>query len=132
MPAPSAREFVRFLNQLEKELPPDQHVHLIMDNYSTPKSAVVQPWSQPKKRRRFPFHFTPTRSSWRNQVERLFGLIPGRMIRRGTFRSVQELERAIYQWLAKGNDEPQPFFWKATADVILDKGRRCSEAIVKA
>jgi DDE superfamily endonuclease len=87
---------------------------------------------KPKKRRRFQFHFTPTSSSWLNQVERLFGLITDRMIRRGTFRSVQELERAIYQWLAKWNDEPQPFVWKATADVILDKVRRCREAIVKA
>jgi len=127
-----AREFVRFLNQLEKELPPDQDVHLIMDNYSTHKSAVVQRWLKAKKRRRFQFHFTPTSSSWLNQAERLFGLITGRMIRRGTFRSVQELERAIYQWLAKWNDEPQPFVWKATADVILDKVRRCREAIVKA
>jgi DDE superfamily endonuclease len=68
-----AREFVRFLNQLEKELPPEEEVHLIMDNYSTHKSAVVQRWLKPKKRRRFQFHFTPTSSSWLNQVERLFG-----------------------------------------------------------
>src|SRR5258707_13371545 len=64
------------------------------------------------------------------QVDRLFGLITDRMIRRGTFHCVDELERAIYQWLANWNNEPRPFVWKATADVILDKIRRCPEAIV--
>ena len=61
----------------------------------------------------------------------MFGLITGRMIRRGTFCSVQELEQAIYQWLATWNHKPKPFLWKATADVILDKVRRCREAIAK-
>jgi transposase len=132
LPRHRAKEFVKFLNQLENEVPPDQAVHLIMDNYSTHKSATVQRWLKPKKRRRFHFHFTPTSSSWLNQVERLFGLITDKMIRRGTFLCVDELERAIYQWLAHWNSEPQPFVWKATADVILDKVRRCRDAIVKA
>lgn len=115
-----SREFVRFLNHLEKELPADQEVHLIMDNYCTHKSAEVQRWLKPKKRKRFHFHFTPTSSSWLNQVERFFALITGRMIRRGTFRSTDELETAIYRWLASWNGEPTPFAWKASADVILD------------
>jgi transposase len=132
LPRHRAKEFVKFLNQLEKEVPPEQEVHLIMDNYSTHKSATVQRWLKPKKRRRFHFHFTPTSSSWLNQIERLFGLITDRMIRRGTFLGVDELERAIYQWLAHWNSQPKPFVWKATADVILDKVRRCKEAIVKA
>jgi transposase len=131
LPRHRAKEFVHFLNQVEKEVPPDQDIHLIMDNYSTHKSAAVQRWLKPKKRRRFHFHFTPTSSSWLNQVERLFGLITERMIRRGTFHCVDELERAIYQWLADWNNEPRPFVWKATADVILDKIRRCREAVVK-
>ena len=130
LPRHRAKEFVRFLNQLEKEVPPDQDVHLVMDNYSTHKSAVVQRWLKPKKRRRFHFHFTPTSSSWLNQVERLFSLITQRMIRRGTFHCVDDLERAIYQWLANWNNQPRPFIWKATADVILDKIRRCREAVV--
>ena len=88
LPRHRAREFIRFLNHLEKEVPPDQDIHLIMDNYSTHKSAAVQRWLKPKKRRRFHFHFTPTSSSWLNQVERLFGLITDRMIRRGTFHCV--------------------------------------------
>jgi transposase len=127
LPRHRGREFVRFLHELEKEAPPDREIHLIVDNYSTHKSATVQRGLRPQKRRRFHFHFTPTSSSWLNQVERWFGLITDRMIRRGTFHSVAELERAIYQWLANWNHEPQPFIWKATPDVILDKVRRCKE-----
>jgi transposase len=121
------REFVKFLRHLERAVPPDLEIHLIVDNYSTHKSAAVKRWLNPKARRRFHFHFTPTSSSWLNQVERWFGLITERMIRRGTFRSVAELERAIYQWLAAWNEQPQPFVWTATADVILAKVRRCKE-----
>ncbi|RPI10785.1 MAG: IS630 family transposase [Zetaproteobacteria bacterium] len=123
------REFVKFLQQLEREVPPDLEIHLIVDNYSTHKSATVKRWLKPKARQRFHFHFTPTSSSWLNQVERWFGLITERMIRRGTFRSVAELERAIYQWLATWNEQPQPFAWTATADVILEKVRRCKELV---
>lgn len=121
------QEFVKFLTRLEKEVPCDLDIHIILDNYSTHKSAAVERWLKPKKRRRFHFHFTPTSSSWLNQVERFFALITERMIRRGTFSSVAELECAIYAWLANWNDQPKPFVWKATADVILDKVRRCKE-----
>ncbi len=122
-----SREFIRFLNLLEKELPTDQEVHLILDNYCTHKSAAVKKWLKPKKRSRFHFHYTPTSSSWLNQVERFFALITGRMIRRGTFHNTDELEKAIYRWLANWNGDPTPFEWKASADVILDKVRRCKE-----
>jgi transposase len=131
LPRHRGKEFVKFLNQLEKDVPVDLDVHIILNNYSTHKSALVNTWLKPKKRRRFHFHFTPTSSSWLNQVERWFGLITDRMIRRGTFCSVPELEQAIYQWLATWNNKPKPFVWKATADVILDKVRRCREAIAK-
>jgi transposase len=127
LPRHRGREFIRFLNQLEKEVPPELDIHLILDNYSTHKSATVQRWLKPRKRHRFHFHFTPTSSSWLNQVERWFGLITDKMIRRGTFHSVEELERAIYAWLASWNHTPKAFVWKATADVILDKVRRCKE-----
>jgi transposase/biotin operon repressor len=126
-PRHRSREFVKFLNHLEKQLPDDQEVHLIMDNYCTHKSTEVQRWLKPKKRMRFHFHFTPTSSSWLNQVERFFALITGRMIRRGTFHSTAELEKAIYQWLATWNGDPTPFVWRASAEVILDKVRRCKE-----
>ena len=114
-------------DKLERQVPPDLDVHLILDNYSSHKSEAVQRWLKPKKRKRFHLHFTPTSSSWLNQVERWFGLITERMIRRGTFLSVQELEQSIYEWLAKWNHAPKLFIWKATADVILDKVRRCKE-----
>jgi transposase len=127
LPRHRGKEFIQFLHQLEQQVPPELDLHLILDNYSTHKSATVQRWLKPLKRRRFHFHFTPTSSSWLNQVERWFGLITDKMIRRGTFHSVQELERAIYAWLASWNDAPKPFAWKATADVILDKVRRCKE-----
>jgi transposase len=122
-----SQEFVKFLNHLEKQLPVEQEIHLIMDNYCTHKSAEVQRWLKPKQPKRFHFHFTPTSSSWLNQVERFFALITGRMIRRGTFHSGQELEKAIYHWLGSWNGDPSPFVWKASADVILDKVRRCKE-----
>src|SRR5579864_5459760 len=131
LPRHRGKEFIKFLNQLEKQVPPELDVHFILDNYSAHKSAAVQRWLKPRKRRRFHFHFTPTSSSWLNQVERWFGLITDRMIRRGTFHSLDELERAIYAWLATWNEKPKAFTWKATADVILDKVRRCKEAVVK-
>jgi transposase len=126
-PRHRSRELVKFLRHLGQEVPPDLEIHLIVDNYSTHKRAVVKRWLKAKARRRFQFHFTPTSSSWLNQVERWFGLITERMSRRGTFRSVAELERVISQWLATWNEQPQPFAWTARADVILDKIRRCKE-----
>ena len=126
-PRHRSREFLKFMTYLEKELPADQEIHFIMDNYCTHKSQKVQRWLKAKKRKRFHFHFTPTSSSWLNQVERFFALITGRMIRRGTFLTVHDLEHAIYKWLANWNGEPVPFVWKATAEVILDKVRRCKE-----
>lgn len=125
LPRHRGREFVKFLQQLEGEVPPDLDVHLIMDNYSTHKSPPVQRWLKPKKRRRFHFHFTPTSSSWLNQVERWFAEITQKRIRRGSFNSVQELEKAIDEYLAAWNEAPKPFVWKATADSILEKVKRC-------
>ena len=127
LPRHRGREFVRFLQQVEGEVPPDLDVHLIMDNYSTHKSPPVQRWLKPKKRRRFHFHFTPTSSSWLNQVERWFAEITRKRIRRGSFNSVQELEKAIYEYLAAWNEAPKPFVWKATADSILEKVKCCKE-----
>ena len=75
LPRHRGKEFIKFLRQLETEIPPELEVHLILDNYRTHKCAAVQRWLKPKKRRRFHFHFTPTSSSWLNQVERWFGLI---------------------------------------------------------
>jgi len=96
---------IKFLNQLEQEVSPELDVHLIIDNYSIHKSPPVQRWLKPKKRRRFHFHFTPTGSSWLNQVERWFAEITNKRIRRGTFDSVGALEKAIYDYLAAWNQE---------------------------
>jgi transposase len=129
LPRHRSREFLKFLRHLEAQLPADLQIHLIVDNASTHKSAEVQRWLASKRRSRFHFHFTPTSSSWLNQVERLFGIVTERMIRRGTYHTVHELETAIYNWLAKWNDSPKPFVWTATADVILEKVRRCKESV---
>src|SRR5579864_286569 len=129
LPRHRSREFLRFLRQLEAQTPPDLQIHLIVDNASTHKSAEVQRWLASKKRDRLHFHFTPTSSSWLNQVERLFGIITERMIRRGTFHNVAQLETAIYNWLAAWNAAPRPFTWTATADVIIEKVRRCKESV---
>ena len=127
LPRHRGREFVKFLSQVEKEVPPQRDAHLIMDNYSTHKSPPVQRWLKPKKRQRFHFHFTPTSSSWLNQLERWFAEITRKQIRRGSFTSVHELETAIYHYLATWNTKPSPFVWTATADVILHKVKRCKE-----
>jgi transposase len=129
LPRHRSKEFLKFLRQLEAQVPTDLEIHLIVDNASTHKSAEVRRWLAPKKHARFHFHFTPTSSSWLNQVERLFGIITDRMIRRGTFRNVAELETAIYKWLAGWNTSPKAFAWTATADVIIEKVRRCKESI---
>jgi transposase len=129
LPRHRSREFLTFLRQLEAQVPARLQIHLIVDNSSTHKSAEVKRWLASKKRSRFHFHFTPTSSSWLNQVERLFGIVTERMIRRGTFHNVHELETAIYDWLARWNDSPRPFDWTATADVILEKVRRCKESV---
>lgn len=129
LPRRRSREFLRFLRHLEVQIPAGVQIHLIVDNASSHKSAEVKQWLASRKRARFHFHFTPTSSSWLNQVERLFGIITDRMIRRGTFHNVAELESAIYQWLALWNSSPKPFTWSATADVILEKVRRCKESL---
>jgi transposase len=112
LPRHRSKEFIKFLNQLEKEVSAELDIHLILDNYSKHKSAAFQRWLKPRKRRRFHFHFTPTSGSWLNQVKRFFGLITDKMIRRGTFLSADELERAIYAWLASWNEKPKAFVWR--------------------
>lgn len=128
LPKHRQREFVKFLTALERQLPPDQEIHLILDNYSTHKGEEVQKWLKRKKSRsRFHFHFIPTSSSWLNQVERWFGELTRKRIRRGVFRSVQELEQAIYRYLAEYDKSPKPFKWVATAEAIIAKVDACKK-----
>jgi len=100
-------------------------VHLIVDNYATHKHAKVRVWLAPRPR--FHMHYTPTYSSWLNQVERWFGLITQQAIRRGSFRSVRELIRCINEFVQHYNRRSHPFAWTATADSIFQKlSRLCS------
>ncbi len=112
-------EYLRFLREIDRQTPNALDVHLIVDNYSTHKHEQVKRWFA--RHPRFHAHFIPTSSSWLNLVERFFREITNRRTRRGVFRSVRELTKAIYAFLEHYNDNPQPFAWTKTADQILDK-----------
>ncbi len=114
-----ATEFRKFLVKLDREVPDDLEVHLVLDNYITHKVPVIKRWLAAHPR--FHLHFTPTGSSWLNLVERWFAELTTKKLRRGVHRSVQALERDIRTWLADWNDHPRPFIWTKTADEILDK-----------
>ena len=112
-------EFVKFLRTIEKEVPEDMEIHLVLDNYSTHKAPKVKRWLA--KRPHWHLHFIPTHSSWLNQVERWFARITTDMIRRGVFRSVRQLRQAIKDYIESNNKNPKPFTWVASADLILGK-----------
>ena len=113
------QEFLRFLERIDEAVPEQLDIHLVMDNYGTHKMPKVKRWFA--RRPRYHVHFTPTSASWLNQVERFFGLITHRRIRRGTFGSVRELESAIRDYLTHHNQNSKPFTWTADADSILKK-----------
>ena len=114
-----AGEFRKFLAKLDKQVPAELDVHLICDNYSTHKAPTVRAWLDAHPR--FHMHFTPTYSSWLNQVERWFGLLTDKQLRRGVHKNLQALERDIRAWIAQWNDNPQPFIRTKTADEILER-----------
>jgi putative transposase len=119
------QEFLSFLRRLDDCIPSGLDVHLIVDNYATHKHPKVRTWLA--QRPRYKIHFTPTYSSWLNQVERWFGLITQRAIRRGSFRSVKELVQKIDSFVQHYNRTSRPFVWTATAESILGKiSRLCS------
>jgi len=113
------QEFLRFLERVDAAIPEKLDIHLILDNYGTHKMPKVKRWFA--RRPRYHLHFTPTSASWLNQVERFFGLLTERRIRRGTFGSVRELESAIRDYLTDHNRNATPFTWTADADSILKK-----------
>lgn len=121
------QEFLSFLKHIETNVPQGLDLHLIIDNYCTHKHATVKQWLA--RHKRFHIHYTPTYSSWLNQVERWFGLITQRAIRRGSFRSVKELVKRINDYVANYNKESRPFIWTATADSILKKIERLCKYI---
>ena len=113
-----AIEFRKFLNTIDAAVPVDLDVHLVMDNYSTHKTPAIRRWLV--QHPRFHVHYTPTGTSWINQVERWFAALTEKQIRRGVHRSVNELKNAIRQYLSLTNTNPKPFTWTKTADQILE------------
>ena len=122
-----AREFRQFLDTLEAAVPAALDVHLILDNYGTHKTPAIHRWLA--RHPRFHLHFTPTGASWINLVERWFGVLTERQIRRGTHRSTPQLEAAILRYIADGNRHPKPFVWTKTADEILASVARFCQRI---
>jgi transposase len=113
-----AIEFRKFLTAIDKAVPAGLGVHLVCDNYATHNTAEIKTWLA--RHPRFHVHFTPTGSSWMNQVERWFGLLTDKLIRRGVHTSVPALENDIKDWIATWNESPRPFTWTKTADEILN------------
>ena len=113
-----AAEFRKFLARIDASVPAELDVHLICDNYGTHKTPAIKAWLD--KHPRFHMHFTPTSSSWVNQVERWFGFLTDQMIRRGTHKSVQALEADIRSWVDNWNENPRPFVWTKTAEEIIE------------
>lgn len=118
-------EFKKFLQEIDKNVPKTLDVHLIIDNYSTHKTQLIQDWLV--KHPRFHLHFTPTSASWLNLVERWFAELTNKQIKRGCHRSVHELEAAIKSYISQTNCNPKPFVWVKSAEQIIESvGRFCS------
>jgi transposase len=123
-----ATEFRDFLDAVDAAVPTDLEVHVVLDNASIHKAPPIRDWLA--KRPRYRLHFTPTASSWLNQVERFFALLTARRLRRGVHRSVEELEAAVLAYVERHNAEPKPFRWTRTADQILAAvGRSCERTL---
>ena len=129
MPKHRHQEWIKFLNTIDSRVEPGKEVHIICDNYATHKHARVKAWQ--KRNKRFHFHFTPTSASWLNMVERFFRDITENQLRRGVFKSVDELVEAIEQYLNSHNENPKPFIWTAKASDILEKVKRGREKLNK-
>lgn len=121
------QEFIQFLNYIDKQIPEDLDVHLIVDNYATHKHAKVRQWLA--TRSRYHVHYTPTYSSWLNQVEIWFNIITQKTIRRSSTRCVKQLVEKINSFVENYNADPKPFKWAATAEYIFSKINRLCESI---
>jgi transposase len=122
-----AIEFKQFLQAIDREVPGELAVHLVLDNSSTHKTPAIRRWLAAHPR--FVLHFTPTSASWLNLVERWFGELTSKLLRRGTHRSVRQLNTDIRAWIDTWNHNPRPFVWTKTADQILDSIARYCERI---
>ena len=116
------QEFIRFLNAVEAQTPPDKAVHVILDNYAAHKHPKVRAWLD--RHQRFTFHFTPTSCSWLNAVEGFFAKLTNRRLKRGVFRSVVDLQAAINRFVDEHNRSPKPFLWTADPDAIIAAVKR--------
>jgi len=112
------QEFLKVLKKIDKSVPASLDIHLVCDNYGTHKTPAIQDWLA--RHPRFHVHFTPTGSSWINQVERWFGYLTDQNIRRGPHKSIQSLEADIRDWTDTWNENPRPFAWTKTAEEILN------------
>jgi transposase len=113
-----AVEFKKFLVAIDKAVPEELGVYLVCDNLSTHKTPAINDWLA--RHPRFHMHFTPTGSSWINQVERWFGFLTDQLLRRGVHKSVEALEKDVREWIKMWNEDPKPFVWRKTAEEILD------------
>jgi putative transposase len=121
-PQHRATEFKNFLNMIDRSVPKHLDIHVVMDNYATHSTPEIQRWLE--RHKRFHFHFTPTYSSWLNQIERWFALLTERALKHGVHRSTKELESAIRTFLEAHNEDPKPFVWKKNADQIIESVKR--------
>lgn len=127
-PRHRATEFLKFLNEIRRNVPPNAGVHLIVDNYSTHSTPAVKKWFA--RNTRFHLHFIPTHSSWLNLVESWFSILTTRQIKRGSHHSVKELIAAIEEFLEAWNEDPTPFKWTKSADRILENvAHSCAETL---
>ena len=122
-----SQEFLKFLRVIDRSVPKELDIHIVLDNYGTHKTALIHNWLLPRER--FHLHFTPTSSSWLNLIERWFAAITQDQIRRGTHRSTKELETAIKRYLEVYNENPKPFIWTKSADQILESIKNYSTRI---
>jgi len=123
-------EFLKFLREVDRQTPSGMDLHLIVDNYATHKHPKVKNWI--KRHKRFHLHFIPTSSSWLNLVERWFGEITRKQIRRGVFKSVGQLVQVIEEYIRLNNKNPKPFVWTKRVDEILEKVNHCKAGTVTA
>ena len=123
-------EFRKFLEHIEQNNPGNQEIHMILDNYGTHKSPMIHRWLV--RHPRFHLHFIPTHSSWLNLVERWFGLLTERQIKRGAHTSVGQLKAAITTFIEQSNRSSKPFIWTKTADQILERVARLAARTLQA
>ena len=124
------QEVLRFLREVDKAVPPEQDIHIVLDNYATHKHEKVRKWL--KRNKRVHLHFTPTSSSWLNLVERFFALLSEQRLRYGAFTSVCHLEKSLKQYLDTYNENPRPLVWTKSAEEILEKVGRATAKLAAA